>query len=207
MNAPMNVGIAWSWFGTAGLCLMLVGTGCAQQNRASDPLPSAQTLPVQVESVELQGHPLATGESIRAEQDFALKLRMDRPLFLYVVLEHADRRRELLHRATAAVGSGTPTGVGRLRLPGIGDWFFLPKVLTGDRLCVIASLRSQTDFSCDESAVDGLLGRGEDQPPPPPPPPREAKASAEPKRPPPPDDLGPERGKARWVLPLPLSTP
>lgn len=205
MNAIKGASVPSILLRTAGLCLLSVGMGCAPKNRAGAPTPSAQAQPVRVESIEVQTQgqvqALAAGTAIRADQDFAVKLRLDQPVHLYVVVEHADQRRELLHPAPGALG--VPTGVGNLRLPAAGDWFFLPKVLAGDRLCVIASLDPQNNFSCGEPASKGPPGRGEDQPPPP----REAKAPAEPKRPPPPDDTSRDRGKGRWVLPLPLSMP
>lgn len=210
MNAKNTMSALRLQLRKAGLCLLFIGASCASQGRAGDAAVATHAAPVRVESIELQAQgqvqALAAGASISAQQDFALKLRLDQPLHLYVVVEHADQRRDLLHPAPAALG--VLSSVGSLRLPAVGNWFTLPNVLAGDRLCVIASVDPQNDFSCGELDKKGPPGRGEDQPPPPPPPPlpREAKAPAEPKRPPPPDDTDRERGKSRWVLPLPLST-
>lgn len=209
MNTIKRASAQWALWHIATLFLPVAGTSCTSQNRVVDPAPSAQAQPLRVESIEVQTQgqvqALAAGASIHAEQDFALKLRLDHPLHLYVVLEHADQSRALLHPAPAALGSTVPASIGSLRIPAIGDWFFLPKVLAGDRLCLIASLDPQSNFSCGEPSTKAHPGRGEDQPPPPPA--REVKAPAEPKRPPPPDDTDGDRGKTRWVLPLPLSTP
>lgn len=209
MNASNRLGTWHEALRMAGLCLLVAGPSCASQIRTGDPALTSQAQPLRIESIEIQTQgqvqALATGASLRVEQDFALKLRIDRPLHLYVVLDHADQRHELLHPAPATVG--IPTGVGSLRLPAVGDWFFLPKVLAGDRLCLIASSEPQNNFSCGEPEPPGPPGRGEDQPPPPPAAPKEAKPAPTVSRPPPPDDTGRERGKARWVLPLPLSTP
>jgi hypothetical protein len=209
MNAKNRLSALWNRLCSAELCLLLIGTSCASQGRFGDPAVAPHAAPVRVESIEVQTQgqvqALAAGASIRAQQDFALKLRLDQPLYLYVVIEHADQRRDLLRSTHAA--AGLPSGAGSLRVPAAGDWFFLPTVLAGDRLCLIAGVDPQNNFSCAALAEKSAPGRGEDQPPPPPPPPREAKAPDAPKRPPPPDDTDRDRGKTRWVLPLPLSTP
>lgn len=191
-----------------GLCALLAG--CAKQPLARDASAPGSRIPVRIDAiaitVEGQTRNLAAEGLLQAQQDFALSLSLDVPLHLYLVLEHADKRRELLHPSRSA--PATLAAAGNVRLPGPNDTFYLPRVEAGDLLCLIAGVEPQSDLSCVPAEAKRVPGRGEDQPPPPPPPRREAKSGSTAKRPPPPDDMDGNRGRGgRWVIRLPLSTP
>lgn len=189
-----------------GLCALLSAVGCSTQAVTRDASSPRSAIPVRIDAIRAQGQAqnLALTGSLQAQQDFALSLSLDVPLHLYLVFEHADQRRELLHPSPSA--PATLAAAGSLQLPGQNDTFYLPKVEAGDHLCLIAGVEPQSDLSCVASETKRAPGRGEDQPPPPPP--REVKSGSTAKRPPPPDDKDPDRGRGgRWVIRLPLSTP
>ena len=189
-----------------GLCALLSAAGCSAKPATRDASAPRSPQPVRIDAIRAQGQVknLAVEGSLQAQQDFALSLSLDVPLHLYLVFEHADQRRELLHPSPSA--PATLAAAGSLQLPGPNDTFYLPKVEAGDRLCLIAGVEPQSDLSCVASEAKRAPGRGEDQPPPPPPPP-EVKSGSTAKPPPPPDDIDRDRGRGRrWMIRLPLST-
>lgn len=139
-------------------------------------------------------------QQLQAQQDFAVRLTNEKPLYLYVLLEHADAPRAVFYPGP---DSKLVPVAGPIRLPQkIDDWFFADKVEPGDRLCLIGSERPIGQPSCKDSAIPPEKGRGEDSPPSP----AQRRAGSPPPPPPPPDDTDPSRGgRKQWVILLPLT--
>ena len=186
--------------------VQLVGGCVPHTKRGHTDQRGPATIPVRVAAIEVQEgktlRKLESNEPIQAGQDFALQLDLTEPLYLYVVLEHADQSRTLL--LPSAGLSVAVTGAGAVRVPQQGDSFIVDKLLAGDRLCLVASGSTLTPslVSCSLSAHSEGQDRGEDQPPPPS---KEREAKKPP--PPPPADSDGSRTGGRWVIFLPLATP
>src|SRR5262249_49385126 len=108
---------------------LAIAAGCASSNSR---LRSPATSPLGLQRIEVreQGttRTLASDQRLQAEQSFGLTLSSDVPLYLYVLLEHVDSRRELFHPRPGS----TPLPVsGAQRLPASGDWFRLHQVEPG----------------------------------------------------------------------------
>lgn len=187
------------------LFLLQTMAGCAPHIKGvRESQPGSATFPVRVAAIEVQEgktvRKLERSEPIQAGQDFALQIELLEPLYLYVVLEHADQSRTLL--LPSGGQSLAVTGAGAVRVPGQGESFIVGKLLAGDRLCLVASGSTlpPTHVTCSLSARG--QDRGEDQPPPPS---KEREAKKPP--PPPPRDGDGSRTGGRWVILLPLATP
>lgn len=190
---------------------LLLPAGCAQPvkgGQAVQPGPGPASAPLRITAIEVREgkavRNLERGEPLQAGEDFALHLSLSEPLYLYVVVEHADQSvLVLLPKSDQAL---TVTGAAAVRVPQAGDTFLLDKVYVGDRLCLVASgaTLAPSQVSCSPAAGSAGKSRGEDRPPPPPPS-KEQEAKTPP--PPPPADSDRSREGGRWVLHLPLATP
>jgi hypothetical protein len=181
--------------------------GCAQHlKKVQANQPGPATIPVRVVTIEVQEgkavRKLESGEPIQAGQDFALQLDLLEPLYLYVVLEHADQSQAPL--IPSAGQSVAVTRAGAVRVPQHGETFIVDKLQAVDKLCLVASgsTLAPSQISCSMPTRAEGQSRGEDQPPPPS---KERKA----KKPPPPPPADPDRSRegGRWVILLPLATP
>lgn len=188
------------------LMLSLVVVATAAVAQASPPekstIPSPAPLRIHGLDVQSKGRvsSLGANERLQPGQDFAVRVTSDLPLYLYVLLEHANSRQALVHprpNAPPAPASGTQ------RLPHKGDWFFLDKVERGDRLCLIGSERPLSPLTCEDDSANPARDRGEDSPPPP----QRTVTAPPPPPPPPPADKDAARGRKKWVILLPLAAP
>ena len=161
--------------------------------------------PLRLESLDVKTqagvHAVTDKQRLQAQQDFAVRLDNKKPLYVYVLLEHADAPRALFY---PRLDSKLAPVSGAIRLPQKNDdWFFAEKIEPGDRLCLIGSERPLSQPSCKDEGAPPEKGRGEDSPPPP----VERQAKAPPPPPPPPDDTDRSRGgRKKWVILLPLAT-
>lgn len=182
------------------LAIAASASAAAPAAKSSVPAPS----PLQVESVEVKtkagAKSLAGKLPLAKQQDFAVRLNSEKPLYLYVLQEHAAAPPVLFH---PRLDSPLSPVSGKLRVPQRGDdWFFLEKIEPGDRLCLIGSERPLSQPSCKDEGSAPAKGRGEDSPPPSTE--RQTETPAPP--PPPPDDKDPARGgRKKWVILFPLA--
>lgn len=187
------------------ILVLAAGVGCNTHSSHQVPVSARKLAPIRLLGLDVQEpggvRTLFQDESLRAHQDFAIRIATKEPSYLYVVLDHADSRHALLHPRPGAPPA--LTAVGTLQLPAPGDWFYLENTEAGDRLCLVISEVPLSLLSCTADASRRRPDRGEDTPPPP----RTQKVALPPPPPPPPDDTDDKRGHRRWVLELPLATP
>ena len=189
---------------TLWICTWVVPAGAASP--ATSPVAKAAPSP-RIDSIQIltEAAPrrLAVGEAVQVNQRFVMTAVLPKPLHVYLLHDSHQRAPQLHYPAPQAVG--TPSPAGTLLLPGPGDWFRIPAVSAGDRLCLIVSETPLSRLSCEDDEPSGVPKRGDDTPPPPPL--QKSKTVSVTKHPPPKPivDNDTARGPKQWVLPIPLA--
>lgn len=192
----------WVFVRIAVFCGLATAMGCAGRMAQKPGTAVRAPVPIRIAGLDIQererARTLTGGERLREQQSFAIRLESTRALHLYVVLEHPDRRRELLYPHPGdPLAAATP---GPMRVPRADDWFSVEQTEPGDKLCLIGSEAPSDQLACTEEETKRSPDRGEDTPPPPA---KEGETHAPPSAPPP-DDRDGSRGRGRWVIGLPL---